>query len=117
MLQYVIKIALSASLIVLVSELAKRQAFFGALVASLPLTSILAFCWLYFDTRDVSQVAALSMGILWLVLPSLVLFVALAKLLTHGVPFAWSLLSACALTAAAYFLTVWLLPKLGVTIA
>jgi F0F1-type ATP synthase assembly protein I len=116
-LQYVVKILLSACVIVLVSELAKRQALLGALVASLPLTSILAFCWLYHDTRDAAQVATLSTGILWLVLPSLVLFLALPKLLLNGVPFLWSLLLACALTASAYLLMLWLLPKLGIHLA
>ncbi len=117
MLQYAIKILLSAGIIVLVAEVAKRQVLFGALVASLPLTSILALCWLYHDTHDATQVAALASGILWLVLPSLVLFIALPKLLMHGVPFAWSLGYACGLTMIAYFAMLWLLPKLGVNIA
>jgi hypothetical protein len=32
-----------------ISEIAKPSSLFGALVASLPLTSLLAFLWLYLD--------------------------------------------------------------------
>ena len=50
---------------------------FASALASLPLISLLAFMWLYLDTGDVEKVVALSRGIFWLVLPSLVLFIAL----------------------------------------
>jgi len=52
MLQYAIKVALSAVLIVVISEIGKRSSLWSALIASLPLTSLLAFVWLYLDTGD-----------------------------------------------------------------
>ena len=67
-----------------VSELAKRSSFWGAALASLPLTSLLAFVWLYLDTGDIQKVSSLSQGIFWLVLPSLLLFVVLPLLLRSG---------------------------------
>lgn len=42
MLYYTIKILLSSLIIVAVSEIAKRSTMLGALLASLPLTSLLA---------------------------------------------------------------------------
>jgi hypothetical protein len=103
MWQYGLKILLSAAVLVAVSELAKRSSFWGAALASLPLTSLLAFVWLYMDTGDVKQVMNLSNGIFWLVIPSLVLFIALPLLLRSGINFWWSLLFANIATAISYF--------------
>ncbi len=54
------------------SEIARRSSLLGAILISLPLTSILAATWLCRDTRDTEQVAALSWSILWVIVPSLV---------------------------------------------
>lgn len=111
------KAALSGVIIALVTLAAQRSTLLGALLASLPLTSILAFCWLYHDTGDVAQVAALARGILWLVVPSLVLFLVLPWLLTtRQVPFTAALGLACAATVTAYGVLLWALPRLGIEI-
>jgi len=102
MLYYTIKIMLSALIIVAVSEIAKRSSLLGALLASLPLTSLLAFVWLYLDTGDVQKVAALSSDIFWLVLPSLALFLVLPLLLKMGWGFWLSLAVAVLVTATCY---------------
>jgi hypothetical protein len=111
---YVVKIALTASVVVAVSEIAKRSTLWGAALASLPLTSVLAFVWLYLDTGDTRRVADLSQGIFWLVLPSLLLFVAMTLLLRSGLGFWSSLAVSCVVTAAAYVGTVWGLARLGI---
>ena len=106
MVQFLLKVAISAVLIAAVSELAKRSSLLGAALASLPLTSLLAFVWLYRDTGDAAKVAALSQDIFWLVLPSLILFALLPVLLRHGWQF-WSALGlSCLATIAAYGATV-----------
>ena len=53
---YVIKVVLSSIIIVSVSEIAKRVCWIAAIVASLPLVSILALIWLYIDTHDVQKI-------------------------------------------------------------
>ena len=116
MLSYAVKLVLSAALILAIAEVAKRSSFWAAALASLPLTSVLAMAWLYIDTQDTARVAALSQGIFWLVLPSLVLFVALPMLLRAGWSFWPSLAASCALTAAAYLAMTWLLARLGVAV-
>jgi len=107
MWQLAIKVLLTALVVVAVSEIAKRSSFWGAVLASLPLTSLLAFAWLYLDTGNTQAVAALSQGIFWLVLASLPLFLVLPLLLKAGWPFWPSLASACLVTVGAYFLLVW----------
>ena len=71
----IIKILISAILIALISEVSKRSTFLGAVLASIPLVSVMAMIWLYVDTNDSLQVVQLSKGIFWLVIPSLVLFI------------------------------------------
>lgn len=114
MWQYSAKIAISALLIVAVSEIAKRSSFWAAALASLPITSLLAFIWLYVETGDTGKIAALSQGVFWLVLPSLVLFLVLPLLLRAGWGFWPSLAAASSATALAYAAMVWVLAKVGV---
>ena len=116
MWQYIVRILLTAAVVVGVSEIAKRNTLWGAALASLPLTSLLAFIWLYLDTGDTQRVADLSQGIFWLVLPSLSLFVLLPFLLRLGWGFWYGLGAACLATAAAYFGILWCLEKLSVRI-
>lgn len=111
MSQYIIKVALSALVIVAVAEIAKRSSFWAAVLASLPLTSLLAFVWLHLETGDTERIAALSHGIFWLVLPSLVLFLLLPALLRAQWGFWPSLAVSCVATAVAYGATAWLLAK------
>lgn len=116
MWQYVVKVVLTATVVVVVAGIAKRSAFWGAAIASLPLTSLLAFIWLYVDTGSAQRVADLSQGIFWLVLPSLTLFILLPLLLRVGVEFWLSLGISCVATALAYFAMTWLLGRLGVRV-
>ncbi len=114
MWQYVFKVMLTALVVVGVSEVAKRSSFWAAALASLPLTSLLAFIWLYVETGDAQRVGSLSQSVFWLVLPSLPLFLLLPALLRSGWSFWPSLSLACVTTAVAYFAMVWLLGKLGI---
>jgi hypothetical protein len=106
----VLKFGLSAAVLVMVSEIAKRSSIWAALVASLPLTSLLAFVWLYIDTKDTQKISTLSSDIFWLVIPSLALFPVLALLLRSGVSFWWAMAGAIAATLLAYAITLYFLP-------
>lgn len=86
MTTFLTKILITAILVAAISELGKRSTLAGALLASLPLTSLLALMWLYRDTGDALQAAALARGIFWLVLPSLAFFVVFPL----GVKAGWS---------------------------
>lgn len=115
MWSYALKIAVSVTVIILVAEIGKRNSFWAALLASLPMTSLLAFVWLYLDTGEVQAVAELSTGIFWLVLASLPLFLVLPLLLRNGVGFWLALTLACGLTAIAYLALIALLRHLGLS--
>lgn len=111
---YAFKVVLSAVLITLISELAERSTFAGAVLASIPFVSVLAFVWLYLETGDGAQVADLAANIFWLVIPSLVLFVLLPVLLRRGMSFWVSLLIAMGATSITYVLVIRGLGALGI---
>lgn len=99
---FVFKVLLTAVLVAAISELGKRSTLAGALLASLPLTSVLALVWLYRDTGSAQQAAALAGGIFWLVLPSLAIFVVFPLAVRAGWAFWPALGSGIAATLAAY---------------
>ena len=114
MLYYLVKIALTVGLVLAISEIAKRSSFAAAILASIPLVSILAILWLYLDTRDVTRVSDLASSIFWLVLPSLALFISLPLLLRHGVGFFPSMTISITLTVGCYWALLSVLGHYGV---
>lgn len=114
MTYYIVKLLASAAVIVAVSETAKRSGYWGGVIASLPLVSILAISWLYIDTHDALKVAALAKSTLWFVLPSLPFFIVLPFLLQHGRSFAVSMIVALLSAATCYVVLAAILHKLGV---
>jgi hypothetical protein len=109
----IIKAALSGILIAIISEVAKRNPGFGALIASLPLVSLLGILWLWRDKPDIDNMAAHIEATFWFVLPSLPMFLLMPLLLRNGVSFWQSLAIGCGLTIALYFAMVTLGPRLG----
>lgn len=113
MLYYALKVGISALVIVAITEIAKRSSVFAALIAALPLTSLLAFFWMYYEGEEVDRIADLSGQIFWLVLPSLVLFLLLPLLLRQGLGFWLSLMLSILTTTACYLAVLFLLRKFG----
>jgi hypothetical protein len=109
-----VKIAITTILIVVVSEVAKRSTFVGAILASIPLISVLAMIWLYIDTKDVTKVSSLSISVFWLVIPSLALFLALPILLKQGLNFYLSISISIGLTVGCYWIMVSALDHFGI---
>ena len=116
MTYYIVKVLISAILIVAISEISKRSTLIGAILASVPLVSVLAMVWLYIDTRDVTRVASLASGVFWLVLPSLALFIALPLLLKQGFNFYLSMSISISLTIVCYWLMITVLGRVGIEI-
>jgi len=109
MMPFLLKVLVSALVIAGASELARRYSVIGALLAALPLTSILAMIWLWRDGVPAEQIADFSSSIFWLVLPSLLLFVATPLMLRAGYGFWPSLGAGCALTVLGYAIGVYAL--------
>lgn len=105
---FVLKVIVTALVVAAVSELARRYSLLAAALASLPLTSILAFVWTYQDTKDTQKIIELSYGILWLIVPSCFFFVLLPFLLKAGVKFYPALALSCIAMSAGYGAFMWL---------
>jgi hypothetical protein len=114
MMYFWIKAALSGVIIALVSEIAKRNPSFGALIVSLPLISILAILWLWRDTGDVERIAAHAQATFWYVLPSLPMFLVMPLMLRAGLGFWPSLAAGCLLTITLYAITVVVAARFGI---
>jgi hypothetical protein len=113
MLYLALKAIISGILIAAASTIAKRYPGFGALVASLPLVSVLGMIWLWSDKPDADNMAAHAQATFWYVIPSLPMFLLIPALLRHGVSFWLSLALGCLLTVILYALTTWALSRLG----
>lgn len=114
MLYLALKAGLSALIIVAVSEIAKRSPGFAALVASLPLISVLGMIWLWRDTGDPVRMAAHAEATFWYVLPSLPMFLIIPALLRAGVNFYIALSIGVLITIALYLAMTAILTKFGV---
>ena len=104
MFALVAKALLSGALIVAISEIGKRAPALAAIVASLPLVSVLGMILLWHGRPDAENMARHAEATFWYVLPSLPMFLALPVMLRHGVGFWLSLLAGCALTVLLYSL-------------
>lgn len=113
MFYLVIKALVSGAIIAIVSETAKRYPGWGALVASLPLVSILGMIWLWRDKPDIGNMSAHSSATFWYVLPSLPMFLAMPALWNRGWSFWTALALGCVLTIMLYSLMTWLGPRWG----
>ena len=114
MIYYITKLVITALLIVAISEIAKRSSLVGALLAAIPLVSILAMTWMYIDTNDSTGAVEFSNRIVWLIAPSMTLFITFPLLIKKGVAFYPSMFISIVMTVFAYYSVIFILEKLGI---
>ena len=98
---YLMKILLSAMIVLAISEITKRFGFWGSLLASLPILSVISMVWIYMDTKDIPRISAFSIQVFWFVIPSLGLFLTLPWFLARYT-FPLSLTFACLIAVFMY---------------
>jgi hypothetical protein len=113
MLQLVVKALLSGALIAAISEIGKRLPTVAALVASLPLISVLGMILLWRARPDAENMAVHAEATFWYVLPSMPMFLVIPALLRAGVHFWIALALGCALTVGLYLLMAHFGPRFG----
>jgi uncharacterized membrane protein len=114
MFPLILKVLISAIIIVVISELAKKNALIAGLTASLPLVSIFAMIWLYRDEADLTKVTDLSKSVFWMVIPSLLFFVLFPVLVKYGMKFYAAMATSCGITAVVYYFYVKILTHFGI---
>ena len=113
MWQLAAKALLSGVLIAAIAEIGKRLPAMGALVASLPLVSVLGMILLWRERPDAENMAVHAEATFWYVLPSLPMFLAIPAMLRAGVPFWVALLAGCLLTVVLYLAMMQVGPRFG----
>lgn len=112
MLFIVTKILVTASLIVLITEIAKRSDKWGGLVAALPVTTFLVLFWMYAEGAGDKKIASHIRYTLFFVLPTLPMFV-LFPLVIARLGFWPAIASSVAITAICLYLFNLLAEPLG----
>ena len=102
MIALIAKALLSGVLIVAIAEVGKRQPAVAALVASLPLVSVLGMILLWNARPDAENMARHAQATFWYVLPSLPMFLLIPLLLRAGIGFWPALALGCAVTVILY---------------
>ena len=111
-----IKALISGLLIAAASEMARKSPAIGGLIGSLPLVSLLAMVWLWKGGSTPGHLTAYSSATFWFVLPSLPAFLLMPALLGRGWSFWPTLAAGAALTIGLYLATMWMLPRIGITL-
>jgi hypothetical protein len=116
MLMLIVKYAVSAFVIVAVSEVAKRADRLGSLLASLPLVSIMIMVWLHLEKQGSAKISTHAYYTFWYVLPTLPMFLLMPWMLNRGVGFWQSLAASSALTILCFLVTACLMKRFGVSL-
>ena len=111
-----IKIILSALIIFIASEVAKKSIILGSIVVSLPMMSLLTIMWLYIDTKDTERIASFSYSILWMTLLSLSFFIVFPYLLKKNLSFGLSMGIALIIMVSLFLILASLLKKFRVEV-
>ncbi|HJT41438.1 MAG TPA: DUF3147 family protein [Sphingobium sp.] len=105
---------LSGIIIAIVSVVSRRYPGLGALIASLPLISVLGMIWLWNDRPDAENMARHAEATFYYVIPSLPMFLLIPALLRRGISFAPALIAGCVLTILLYLATVAIAARMGI---
>ena len=109
----VLKYLLTAGMVVLVSELAKRSDRLGGFVSALPLVTVLALTWLYLEKQPQEKIANHAWYTFWYVVPTLPIFLAFPALLPR-IGFWFTLLASVVITVVCFGLFALLLRRFGI---
>lgn len=113
MLYLICKYLITAGVVVAVSETAKRSDQVGALIASLPLVTVLTLIWLHVEHQPMLKISNHAWYTFWYVLPTLPMFLLFPYVLPR-LGFWLSLLASIVLTAALFALLTVIMRRFGV---
>lgn len=103
MTQFITKTLITAIIIAIISTVSKKYPGIGGIIASIPLSSIIAMIWLYQDTQDVQKVISLSNSIFWMIFPSLIFFI-IIPILIRQMNFYPAIVLSCVILLITYIL-------------
>lgn len=107
------KYLVTAAIVVLVSELAKRSDKLGAFVAAMPTVTILVLIWLFIENQSADKITNHAWYTFWYVIPTLPMFLVFPYLMPR-LGFWVSLGGAVILTATLFGVIALILRRFGV---
>ena len=110
------KALLAGAMIAAIAEIGRRLPATAAIIASLPLVSVLGMIFLWNARPDAENMAVHAEATFWYVLPSLPMFLLIPALLRSGANFWAALAAGCVLTVGLYLLMMHFGPRLGLRV-
>lgn len=107
------KYLVTAAVVVLISEVAKRSDKLGGLIAALPMVTILALIWLYVENQSTEKIANHAWYTFWYVVPTLPMFLAFPWLLPR-IGFWLTLAISVVITVVCFALFALLVKRFGI---
>lgn len=107
------KYAVTALLVVVISEAAKRSDKLGGLIAALPLVTVLTLTWLWAEGQPETKIANHAWYTLWYVLPTLPMFAAFPFLLSR-LGFWGAMTASVAITMASFVIFAFIMKRFGI---
>ncbi|MCW8039425.1 MULTISPECIES: DUF3147 family protein [Acinetobacter] len=113
MLWLIAKYAMTAGMVVLISELAKRSDRLGGLIAALPIVTVLVLIWMKLENQDPQKISNHAWYTFWYVVPTLPMFL-LFPILYARCSFWLTLMICCIVTIVLFFLWLVVLHRFGI---
>jgi hypothetical protein len=107
------KIGLTALIIFAVVQVSERSTLLAAVLASIPIVSVLAMMWMNHEGQSAEEISGFAKDIVWLLIPSLLMFIVMPLLIERGWEFYPALGAGIATTILGYFLMIQIMGKYG----
>ncbi len=107
------KYLVTAAVVVAVSEVAKRSDRVGALIAALPLVTVLALIWMFVEKQPQEKLANHAWYTFWYVVPTLPMFLVFPALLSR-IGFWPTMLASVVITIVCFGLFALLVRRFGI---
>ena len=107
------KIGLTALIIFAVVQVSERSTLLAAVLASIPIVSVLAMMWMNHEGQSTEEISVFAKEIVWLLIPSLLMFIVMPLLIDRGWDFYPALGAGLATTIIGYFVMIQIMEKYG----
>ncbi len=109
------KYLITAAMVVLISEIAKRSDRLGGLIAALPLVTVLTLIWLYVEAQPMEKIANHAWYTFWYVVPTLPMFLLFPVLLPR-LGFWWTLAASVVISTVCFVVFAAVVKRFGVVL-
>ena len=107
-----LKVIITASIIVIISEIAKFNDRLGGLISALPITTFMILFWLYYEKNSTEKISNHMSYTLLYVLPTIPMFIVFPYLI-NKLGFYWSIILSVIITIFFIIIVHFLSKKFG----